>query len=381
MNETSPLPPTLWLRARSRRIVVRRHLHHVAGSFRAAGWHVHAGTEPPHLDGAPLAVLDDPWLEVLPELARGLLDAVPDRSCPQPAWRLPRIHGLPGRQGWRPRFGPFTLSGYRRSVTRSSRRWRATRLEEGPWTGFAVASGPEAAELLERGWPPGPEQVALVPRAHLYRYADPADHERRELDPYVPPEARLVVDVGCGHGRLGERLRRPGRWVIGLEPDREMASSAARRLDLVLPSPAKLGLAALAVPVDCLVFADVLEHLEDPAAVLGLAAEHLAPDGVIVASVPNTAWAPVLRELAAGHWESALAGVQARDHLACFTPDSFARMATECGLAVHQRVPLAAPLPLALRLWAWLAARTGGGDPHRLAGPQWVFVLGHGKTR
>lgn len=373
MATSSTRRPLLWLRAGSQREIVRAHLRHVAGRFTAGGWEIHEGGEPPPSSGAtgPLAVLDDPWAEPLPEVARRLADAA---SAVAPAWRAPRVNGGPGEQAWSPRWGPYTLREYRR---RARGGWAGETLRMGipPWTGFAAAPAGEAAELLERGWPPAAGDVVVVTGARLYRYHDPADHERRELDPWVPEEARTILDVGCGHGRLGERLRRPGRRVIGIEPDPAMAAVAAGRLDRVLTATAEEALPALEGPLDCVIFADVLEHTSDPARLLALAAERLAPGGRVVASLPNSAWAPVLRDLAAGLWEPTLAGVQARDHRVPFTPVSFARLAAECGLTVIRTQPLPAPLPRRLRLWAWLAARTTGGDPRHLVAPQWIAVL------
>ncbi len=163
--------------------------------------------------------------------------------------------------------------------------------------------------------------------------------------------------------------------MIGIEPDLELARRAARRLDLVLPLPAEAGLETLRPGLDCVVFADVLEHTTDPAGVLEKAARALAPDGRIVVSLPNSAFAPVLRALAAGRWDPTVAGVQARDHLAAMTPASFRRLAAECGLRVVHEAAIAAPLPRALRLWAWLAARLCGGDPKDLLTPQWTAIL------
>ncbi len=217
--------------------------------------------------------------------------------------------------------------------------------------------------------------MALVRRARLYRYHDPAGHERRELDAFIPAVAATIVDVGCGHGLLGERHRLEGRTVVGIEPDWTLAAEAARRLDLVLPLTAEEGLEALRPGVECLVFADVLEHTEDPAGVLEKAARVLAPGGRIVASLPNSAWAPVLAALAAGRWDPTVAGVQARDHLAVMTPASFRRMAAECGLRVVREVPMKAPLPRRLRLWAWLVARSCGGRSEDLLTTQWIAVL------
>lgn len=378
-NKSSGLdpPPLLWLRATTSpaasRQVVRAHLRHLAGTFRADGWTVHTGDRPPdgdEVEGA-LAVLDDPWIEALPEAARALARAT---APALDRWRVPRLRGAAGEQAWNPRRGPYTLQELRRRAV-SGRRLRAVPTPDAA-TGFAVAPPGTAAPLLADGWPPSPDRLLLVPGVRLYRYDDPADHERWELDPWVPEEAAVVVDVGCGHGRLGARLRRPGRRVIGIEPDRSMAREAARRLDWVLAARAEEALPALASPIDCFVFADVLEHLPDPARVLELAGERLSPDGRIVVSFPNHAWAPVLRDLAAGRWERTLAGVQARDHLVPFTRASLQRLAEECGLVLERAVPLSAPLPWRLRLWAGFVALSAGGRFRDVAAPQWIAALG-----
>jgi SAM-dependent methyltransferase len=214
-----------------------------------------------------------------------------------------------------------------------------------------------------------------VTTARLFRYADPAGHERRELLPFVPAAARTVVDVGCGSGLFGSLLRRPGRRVVGIEPEWELARQARRMLDLVLPLGGEVGLRVVRRPVDCIVFADVLEHTVAPQRLLRAGAEMLGSDGRIIVSFPNAAWAPVVRALSAGRWDLTLAGVQARDHLFFTTARSFAALAGECGLAVEAMVPLGGGVPWQVRLWARLAALAAGGDPSAMAAPQWVAVL------
>ena len=375
MIEPAPGRPVLWLRAASSRPVVRAHLHHVAGSFQTDGWGVVTGAEPPAPEEVPgaLAVLDDPWIEALPAAASALLEARSSKNAPAPLWRVPRVRGASGDQGWSPEGGPYTLHEARRRAVDSGRLVAVAAPNLG--CGFAVAAAGDARRLLAAGWPPAFGDLALVQGVRLYRYDDPADHERRELDPFIPEEAERIVDVGCGHGRLGERLRRPGRWIVGIEPDGEMARQAASRLDQVLTSRVEEALPTLSEPVDCFVFADVLEHLPDPAAVLSLASARLSPAGRIVVSVPNSAWAPVLRDLAAGRWEPTLAGVQARDHLAPFTFEGFRTLAGECGLEVERHQGLPAPLPWRLRLWARLVSLSVGGQIRDLLHPQWVVVL------
>ncbi len=372
-NSTPAVRGVLWLRLQPQRPVVSAHLRHVRGRFRAAGWRVTEGLEAPtRLDGT-LAVMADPWAEPLPEVAELLARA--DAGAGR--WRVPRVNGVAPPQEWRTSGGPYTAIDYERMASSARGRGTARGVAAGPdpWCGFSVAAPQEAEALLASGWPPAPGSVVLVPRARLYRYSDPAAHERRELDRFVPPAAATIVDIGCGHGLLGARHRREGRLVIGIEPDRDLAREAARRLDLVLALEAEDGLEALRPGLDCLLFADVLEHTSDPAAVLEKAARVLSPEGRIVASLPNTAWAPVLRALAAGRWDPTLSGVQARDHLVPMTPSSFRRLAAECGFRVVSETRLEVPLPRHLRLWAWLVARIAGGSVEELLASQWIAVL------
>ncbi|MFN7942672.1 MAG: methyltransferase domain-containing protein [Thermoanaerobaculia bacterium] len=348
------------------------HLRHIEGSFAAAGWQVER-TAPSLVAGAIVAVVDDPWVEASPALAEALAAAEGEET----AWRLPRSTGAQHPLAWRPRHGPFTMWEYERGSLSATGPLAARALAAAstPPFGLAVARAEAALELLERGWPPPADRLALVEEARLFRYTDPADHDRRELDPFLPADGGLWLDVGCGSGRFGARHRRFDRRWIGIEPEPKAAGEAARRLDLVLPLPVEKALAALGRPADGAVLADVLEHLADPAAALLALAAKLRRGARAIASIPNAAWAPVLAALAAGRWDATLAGVQARDHLAVFTPDSFARLAVECGFRVERLASLPATLPWRRRLWARLLAASVGGDPARLLAPQWIATL------
>ncbi len=369
MPSPSSARPTLWIRLPPQRSVIAAHLEHVAGTFQAAGWRVISGLELPQDVPGHLAVLQDPWSQPLPAVASHLAETPGAEGC----WRVPQVNGLPGAQAWTLHNGPYTPRDYARLALKS-RLGRAQRLDE-PWCGFLVAAAEDVQDLLAGNWPPSPQTVRGIPGALMYRYDDPAGHRREELDRFIPQEARTLVDIGCGHGLLGSRHRRPGRCVIGIEPDWTLARLAATRLDLVLPLTAQAGLAALKENLDCVVFADVLEHTTDGPGILRATARALSPDGRLIISVPNVAWAPVLRSLAAGHWDPTLAGTLARDHFTHFTRASFAELAQECGLQLIETSSLEAPLPWSLRLWAWWTAKWAGGDPKDLRAAQWIFVL------
>jgi len=370
---SSSTDPILWLRARSRRPAVAAHLDHVAGVFRAAGWRVQRGPTPPKIEGGLVATLDDPFAAPRPELAVALAAA----TAPADRWRLPRTPGAPGRQHWDVTGGPFTELDYRRSIASDARRpGPAGPAPEGAWTGFAVLPGGPVRTLGEAGWPPAPDRCVLVDGIRCYRFDDPADHSRRELDAFLPERPGLWVEVGCGAGAFAARHRSGGRRWIGIEPDLEMAARAHGRLDLVLAAGAGAALAALPGDLAGAVLADVVEHLDDPFEVLAALAERLAPDGRIVVAFPDVSWAPVLLALAAGRWDPTLAGVQARDHRLPTTPGSFADLARAAGLEVERLEPLPAPrLPLGLRLRARLVALAAGAPARTASAPQWVAVL------
>jgi SAM-dependent methyltransferase/glycosyltransferase involved in cell wall biosynthesis len=156
----------------------------------------------------------------------------------------------------------------------------------------------------------------------------------------LPPDARVVVDVGCGAGALGERYKRvnPHGRYLGIECVPEAAELAARRLDRVAVGDVEeLGAEALGLEegsVDCLVYGDVLEHLYDPWALLKRHAGWLRPDGMVLACVPNIQHWGVLVQLLRGQWQYQREGLLDWTHLRFFTLEGVAQLFAQSGLQV-----------------------------------------------
>ncbi len=149
------------------------------------------------------------------------------------------------------------------------------------------------------------------------------EFERPEVIALIPPGARRVLEFGCAAGACGARIRRErGAYVVGVELLPEPAELARTRLDEVIVGDCeRMDFAEHFTPgeFDAILFADVLEHLRDPEAVIERVKPYLAPGGVIVASIPNARNASVVTMLARGDWTYQEAGLMDRTHIHFFT--------------------------------------------------------------
>lgn len=169
------------------------------------------------------------------------------------------------------------------------------------------------------------------------------EHPRRELLPAIPLRARRILDVGCGAGALGGLLKeeRGVEEVCGVEFIEEAFLRARDVLDRVLHG----NIEEMALPwddgyFDCIVCADVLEHLADPSAVLKKLNRVLAPHGVIVISVPNVRYFEVIHMLSHGAWTYYEQGIMDATHLRFFTRTDLRAMIEAGGLEAADVLPL-----------------------------------------
>lgn len=164
------------------------------------------------------------------------------------------------------------------------------------------------------------------------------ENQRPEVVALVPPEARFVIDVGCGAGGLGRHLKalRPDVEVRGVELVAAQAERARRVLDDVLVGGAEAELPAHWPAPDCVIFADVLEHLVDPWDVVRKYRAALRPGGACVASIPNVANRSVLRGLYRHRWDYEPHGIMDRTHLRFFTRETAVEMFEQGGFSIRQ---------------------------------------------
>ncbi len=175
----------------------------------------------------------------------------------------------------------------------------------------------------DRHWS-GLNDVTELNPAQRYRHQLLLQLVRRQLA--AQASVRTVIDFGSGQGDLAQLIAPVvgDRLLVGLELSRvgvEIASAKTpqaifHQIDLVTNSPQHPELRGLG---DLCVCSEVLEHLDDPGAFLRNARQYMAPDGILIVTVPSGPMNAFEKSI--GH----------RQH---FQPDTIARLVTSAGLRV-----------------------------------------------
>jgi glycosyltransferase involved in cell wall biosynthesis len=152
-----------------------------------------------------------------------------------------------------------------------------------------------------------------------------------------------ILDLGCSNGRLGELLRECGHEVTGV--DYRTSDGVDSRLERFIEANLEEGIPASAGSgYDIVLAADVLEHVRNPQRLLRECQDHLAPLGVVIASVPNFAhWYPRSRVLL-GRFDYDQRGILDEGHVRFFTRGSFERLVASVGLDVRRRESIGSPI-------------------------------------
>lgn len=181
-------------------------------------------------------------------------------------------------------------------------------------------------------------QPFMSPSAKTDKDAAYFEHARPELAALVPTSARRVLDIGCGAGALGAALKsRQPVEVVGIERCEEAARRARARIDRVVVGDVEtLDTGFGESSFDCIVCGDVLEHLREPLRVLSRARNWLAPDGCLIASIPNVRHHTVVRSLLNGNWTYESAGLLDADHVRFFTRREIEKLFFRAGFKIRE---------------------------------------------
>lgn len=175
--------------------------------------------------------------------------------------------------------------------------------------------------------------------AHVYRRPlDPDSQDSlAKLARLVQPASR-VLDLGAGPGVLGRYLAEQLHCTVdGVECNPAAVAEATpwyRQLQCADLEHIKLAECFGDCRYDFIICADVLEHLRRPGDLLAQLVGLLAPNGQMLASIPNAAYAGLIAELLAGEFRYRSEGLLDESHLRFFTLASANRLLAGHGLRI-----------------------------------------------
>jgi 2-polyprenyl-3-methyl-5-hydroxy-6-metoxy-1,4-benzoquinol methylase/uncharacterized protein YbaR (Trm112 family) len=118
-----------------------------------------------------------------------------------------------------------------------------------------------------------------------------AEHDRlhQQILSQIPADADWILDAGCGGGWLAGALSKSGKKVISMDISDINPIKAINNV----PSPNHFGLVAdvYELPlrdgsVDCIVAAEIIEHVSDPKRFLAALSKALKPGGKLIVTTP-----------------------------------------------------------------------------------------------
>ena len=165
---------------------------------------------------------------------------------------------------------------------------------------------------------------------------------RPDVAALIPERCTRFLDLGCATGALGELIKRSrqGISVVGIELDPHMATAARVKLDRVITGDILNVLTSNTLVeerFDCIIAADVLEHLSDPWTVVGALPRLLADQGVVIASIPNIRHYTTFRTLLfRKHWPYRDRGIHDRTHVRFFAQRNVEQLFVNAGFHIDR---------------------------------------------
>ena len=162
-----------------------------------------------------------------------------------------------------------------------------------------------------------------------------------------------VLDIGCGEGFFAKEVVEAGNSIVGI--DALESPTYVRLFDAYAQANLEQGLEDAEKMLahrrfDRILLQDVLEHVSDPARLLRDCSQYLAPDGLLLVSVPNVANITVRLSLLFGRFQYTERGILDRTHLRFFTRRTARGAIQEAGYTIEREGATVMPIELALNL-------------------------------
>ncbi len=147
-------------------------------------------------------------------------------------------------------------------------------------------------------------------------------------------ERPLLLDVGCGSGHFMEMAKARGYRVSGIEPSKRCVEYIEKNFDLPVVNANIMDADVPAESVDVITAWDVIEHVDDPKAMLGRCAQWLRPGGVMALRFPSASFQKIKGVVLNQILRTKHPAFGATMHLYFFNEDTFTQMANSVGLEI-----------------------------------------------
>jgi SAM-dependent methyltransferase len=182
--------------------------------------------------------------------------------------------------------------------------------------------------------------VVISPADYIHRWSSLRGQTRTDLLARIAPDAKTVLEFGCGEAPLGAALKQRQKCrVVGIEIDPRAAAIARKRIDDVYCGDAREIVAVIREKFDWIIGGDIVEHIDEPWSFLSDLRKIAAPGGRLLLSIPNIAHAAVVSDLIRGRFDYVYMGLTCVGHLRFFTRRTIEEMLSIAGWTVVEIAP------------------------------------------
>jgi len=186
------------------------------------------------------------------------------------------------------------------------------------------------------------QEVVISANDYIHRWSSLRGQAREDLLARISPEAKSILEFGCGEAPLGAALKaRQKCRVVGIELDPRAAAIARKRIDDVYCGDAREIVALMREQFDWIIGGDIVEHIDEPWSFLSDLRHVCAPGGHLLLSIPNVAHGAVIADLLRGRFDYVYMGLTCVGHLRFFTRRSIEEMMSIAGWTIVEIAPQA----------------------------------------
>jgi 2-polyprenyl-3-methyl-5-hydroxy-6-metoxy-1,4-benzoquinol methylase len=177
-------------------------------------------------------------------------------------------------------------------------------------------------------------QRYVVDRDEKYKFKESPYSSHSIIIGSVMPGS-LVLDIGCGRGLLAKALARRQARIVGVDvvPADQIAPEVEEYHLLDLEQHEKLHMDR---QFDCIILADVIEHLRNEEDILKHLRQFLKTDGRLIISTGNVAIWFYRLSLLIGRFNYGPRGILDRTHVKLYTRPTFRQLIEKCGYKVSR---------------------------------------------